>query len=294
MLLLLLLLQMPLFARLPTVNLGASAILDGGPLRPLPGWYWQEFLQGYWSDEIKDGTGTPAPKTKLHTWNLTTYLARQTKIQGRLGAFLGYGLTVPLLMSGKLNTPLRTVTAHGVGDVRLDLYTQWKMKFRSKTIPLFVHRLDFAVGLPSGSFHSTRLLNTGCGFWFINPYWAATLYFNKQWTVSWRLSYLWSAPNPKNCTQAGQAFHGNFDIAFSPMPHLWLGADGYFLTQFTNDKLRGVEIPNSKERVFGFGPGVLYSVKKHTHLFSYLYFETGARNRPQGMRFVFRFFQYFA
>ena len=293
MLILLLLLQAPLLARLPSINLGGTNILDGGPLRPLPGWYWQEFLQGYWSDKVKDGCGVPAPCTRAEAWNLTSYLARQTKIHGRFGAFLGYGMSLPLILSAKLHTPRGTTSVHGVGDVRFDIYSQWRMKFRGDKIPLFVHRLDFGVGVPSGSYHPNRLINPGSGFWFLNPYWSATIFFNKHWAISWRINYLWNGRNPKNNIRSGQAFHGNFDISWSPMPHRWVAAVGYFLTQFTHDKLGNVEIPNSKERVFGFGPGFLYSARKHTHLFSYLYFETGARNRSQGTRFVFRFFQYF-
>jgi hypothetical protein len=284
----------PAIAQLPAINLGGSNILDGGPLRPLPGWYWQEFLQTYHSDQIRDASGNCVPGAPiLSTCTLTSYLARQTKIIGPLKGHFGIDITLPAVLKAKLSTLHTEQSVSGLGDIRLGLYTQWPMHVRKGNKPLFAHRLEFAFGFPSGSFDPARPINPSCGFYFFNPYWAATLYANSQLSASVRIAYLWNAKNPKNQIQAGQVFHGNYDIAWSPFKHLWIAFAGYFLQQFTNDKRCGVEIPHSKERVVGVGPGLLYSAAKHTHLFTYLYFETGARNRSQGTRFIFRFFQYF-
>ena len=42
---------------LPAVNLGSSNFLDGGPLRPRPGWYWTQYGEYYYTDTYLDACG---------------------------------------------------------------------------------------------------------------------------------------------------------------------------------------------------------------------------------------------
>ena len=74
-----------------------------------------------------------------------------------------------------------------------------------------------------------------------------------------------------------------------------LGMNGYFLQQLHNNTLNKITVPNSKERVFAVGPGMLYLLGQGVDnvLFASLYFETDVRNRPQGINGVLRLLVHF-
>lgn len=77
------------------------------------------------------------------------------------------------------------------------------------------------------------------------------------------------------------------------MPNLRLGINGYYLKQFTNLEVDGENAKDSREQVFGIGPGLLWSISKDAFLFLNTYFESMAENRPEGERFNLRFVYHF-
>ncbi|MGP5741730.1 transporter, partial [Pseudomonas aeruginosa] len=91
-----------------------------------------------------------------------------------------------------------------------------------------------------------------------------------------------------NDVQPGQALHANFSISYALDPHWRIGLAGYQLKQISADRIDGHRQADSREQVFGIGPGVMYSHGKQT-LFANFYAETGARNRTEGNRMVFRY-----
>lgn len=52
-------------------------------------------------------------------------------------------------------------------------------------------------------------------------------------------------------------------------------------------------MPGTREAVFAIGPGAMVSFSPHDHLLFNAYFETYARNRPQGTRMVLRYVHHF-
>jgi len=285
----------PLHARVPGINLGLTNILDGGPLRPKPGFYWQEFLQGYQSNELFDACGEEIPNSPaINRWALASQLFYQFERQGFLGASPGIGFSLPVALSSTIscNRLGLSDSGSGFGDLSLGVYSQWPMIFRNDR-PLFVHRLAFNASVPIGKFRRGFTSNPGNGFYFINPYWAATFFYSKRLASSWRLEYLWCAENPKTCLQFGQSIFLNFDFTFQMRRKFWFGLVGYFLQQITDDRLRDVPVPDSKVRVLGLGPGGVYFAPHEFYIFTYFYFETLSRNYPQGFKFVFRFLKHF-
>ena len=88
-------------------------------------------------------------------------------------------------------------------------------------------------------------------------------------------------------TQAGQAIHFNATVGYR-LPHgVWIGANGYFLTQITDPKINGQPLSNSPERVGAIGPGALWDMGRWI-LFANAYHEVGALNRPEGNKVVLR------
>jgi hypothetical protein len=159
----------------------------------------------------------------------------------------------------------------------------------------FFGRFDFAMVVPTGQYDSSRSLNIGNNVLSLNPYYAFTIFPTDKLEVSARLHYLWNSQNDNpyegldaSSVQPGQAFHANLAISYEVMKGLRLGINGYALQQLTDDKMNGNSLPDSKERVFGIGPGLVYS-KDKWWIYLNSYFEIGAENRPEGMKVVLRY-----
>jgi hypothetical protein len=138
-------------------------------------------------------------------------------------------------------------------------------------------------------------VNIGNNLVSINPYYAFTIRPTDKIEFSARLRYLWNSENDEpftglgaNDIQPGQAFHANFAASYNLIKGVRFGINGYALQQLTADKVDGHGQANSKERVFGIGPGVKWS-GKGVSLYLNSYFETGAENRPEGIKVVLRF-----
>jgi hypothetical protein len=282
---------------LPSINLGQSNILDGGPLRIKSGWYWKEYLHYYHADKFLDGKGQllgGIPSPHFDSLAIITQLLYQFKTKV-LGAKPGLNFFLPFVAYSHVekNHLGISTSGSGIGDFLTGVYIQWAPITHHGTM-IFMTRLAIDVSFPTGKNRQPQKnINPGNHIYFINPYWAATLHFTKDWAISWRLHYLWSSKNRATHIQAGDAVHLNYDMEYQVLPKLWLAVTGYFLQQLNDSRLSGHNIPNSRERVLGIGPGLLYTFPKEYRLSSYLYCETMVKSRPQGIRFVVRLIKHF-
>jgi hypothetical protein len=295
---------------LPSVNLGFTSFLDGAPPAG-PGWYVQQYLQYYNNGQLKDADGgdirLPTPggglaKAHVDAAISLTQLVYQSDQPVLLGGKWGMNLMLPVVGLDLHPDDNLALSASGanLGDLLVGPYLQWD-PVMGKNGPKFVQRIELQMLLPTGSYNSKHAINPGSNVFSFNPYWAATAFLAPKWTLSWRLHYLWNAENTDpyaplgaNDTQAGQAFHINFASAYEVMPNrLRLGINGYYLKQFTDNKLNGHELSDTKEQVLGIGPGLVYHFSKHDHLFANVYWETAAENRTEGSRVNLRYVHHF-
>lgn len=285
---------------LPKINLGASSFLDGGPLRQIPGYYFQWVTQDYDTRNFTDARGDSLCGRRCPHFNewansfQIIYLS-QTDVLG-LGNF-GWDATLPFVCYSKIDQNNLGITSSGggVGDLALGAYVQSHPIFRGDR-PLYVQRLEFVASFPTGQDkRPERSINPGNGVFYINPYWAATLYFTPRFSATWRLHYLWVSEQHATHFKAGDAIHANFVLEYALWPRFYLGINGYFLKQIKENRLFGVDIPDSKEQVLALGGGFLYALKRRfaAVLIANLYFETLVRNRAKGMKFVFRYYRHF-
>ena len=237
-----------------------------------------------------------------------------------LGGKWGIDLIVPLVyIDLQPNTlPFRD-NGFGLGDILLGPYLQWDPVMleldavgedgEKQKRPLFMHRVELQTVFPTGKYSAKRDLNPGSNAFSFNPYWSGTLFILPQWTFSTRVHYLWNSTNREpsevlsrinnngalaNNAQAGQAIHLNFASAVEVIPKmLHVGVNGYYLKQITDAKLNGSRISNTKEQVFGIGPGAVFHFSQDDHIFFNAYFETAAEQRPEGMRFILRWTHHF-
>jgi hypothetical protein len=274
--------------QLPAVNLGETNFEDafGGP-----GWLFQEFPESYVAGELKDSHGKTDPgKNRIVTYSTTTHVAFVSK-KRVFGGWLAAEALLPLV---DLDVQLANGTAsrvRGFGDLTLGAGLQWAPKKIGKG--LFVHRFVFDVTVPTGTYSDRRPVNVGNHFVVVDPYYAFT-YERKNVEVSARAHYLWNSTNNDpfvgfgiRNVQPGQAFHLNYSTSYEVHKNIRLGFNGYWLQQLTDHRINDIDVPNSKERTVGLGPGLQIGGKNiWFHLNGYV--ETDVRNRPSGVKVTFR------
>ena len=284
----------------PLINLGASSFLDGGPLRQIPGWYFQWVTQDYHSHKFVNNKGISLCGNscpQFDTW-LTTYQFIYLSQKDFMGlGNVGFDVTLPVTFYSKIRPNSLDITSSGagVGDLALGVYAQALPTYRNGR-PVYVHRFEFVASFPTGKDkRPLNSLNPGNGVYYLNPYWAGTAYVTPQFSISWRLHYLWSSTHHTTHFKAGDAIHANFALEYQATPYLYLGINGYFLEQISDNRLLGTKIPGSREQVLGLGPGFLFALRRRlaTVIISNLYFETAVRNRAQGIKFIFRYYTHF-
>ena len=285
---------------LPFVGLGSSSFLDGGPLRQIPGWYFEFYNFVYTTHRFLNNEGKPLggiPSPRYTAW-ATAYELIYFSQKDFFGlGDLGFDVTQPVLFYSHIqpNALGITDTGGGLGDLFVGVFVQSHPLFRSDGQPWYVHRLELSVSFPTGRYRPPiASIDPGNGEFFINPYWDATLYLGK-FSASWELHYLWVGYNRFTTVKAGDAFYGNYAFAYEVTEKLFVGINGYFLKQVHNDRLNGIVMPGSRERVFASGIGGLYTFNPDFTevILCNFFWEFAAKNRTQGFQFLFRYLKHF-
>lgn len=289
---------------LPSINLGLTSYLDG-VLPSGPGFYYQNYIEYYSANRINDDFGRriPLPKQSISLVaeiNQFTYYMPQQFGPGRFA----FDLVVPTVVSANVHDGLGGAVLDsntGIGDILFaPIYQFNPIKFSNGWE--LSQSLEFDILAPTGKYSASTAVNPGKNAWALDPFWSATLSFSKKVSLSTRIHYLHNFKNddpPRSLgpdartLQAGDAFHMNLAISYAVTPKFGIGLNGYYLTQFSDSRVNGADVPGRKERVLGLGPGALWLVDRDTFVFFNAYTESHVRNRPKGNEFILRFVHHF-
>lgn len=276
--------------QLPPVNLGDTNFQDA---IAYPGWLVEELVTYYHANQFKDYRGKDRPgSNRLTAVSAVTHVAWISNFR-LLGGFYGAEVLVPLVHLDFDTDFGPNDQDQGLGDISVSpLFIQWP-EYKLFDMPFF-QRLNLLFKLPTGDYSRHSAVNVGSNVYSFNPYYAFTLVPTSRLEFSSRLYYLWNSENDEpfyrfraENSQPGQAVHANVAASYEILNGLRLGVAGYALYQITDDKLDGDDQPNSRERVFGVGPGLKYKIDTWA-MYLNSYYEFGAENRPEGVKLAFR------
>lgn len=278
-------------------NFGFTNILDGGPKVESPGWYWIQYDIYYHAHKFLDACAKPLGGVKSPTFNSFVAFAEilyQSKIKF-LGGAPGLSFITPPIVFSKVSCNDLNLIAQkaGISNPSMHFFFQWDM-INYNNRPLFIHRLGSVVYFPYGTNkYPEKTINPADILTYFDNYWANTFYFTEHWAISSRFFYLWISKNKKTKITPGAAFHMNYSMEYEVYKSCWIAINGYYLQQLHNSTQFGVEIPDSKERVFSAGPGFDFFLPHGIQLLGHVYFETKARNRTQGVSTMLNLIKYF-
>jgi hypothetical protein len=278
------------------LNLGETSFYDG-LVDTTPGFTLIPYASHQALDEITGPDGRPSPAFNHPKIDVDVVVIQVVYVAREFDhGCVGLTVVQPFIhFDSKFGTPGAALRDNGLGpgDTVIGPFYQSKPVL-SGGRPVFYFRAEMDAIVPSGSFDSGKDLNQGSGYASLNPYISFSWLPTPGLEVSGRALYLYNfatsrAPNPASLPglpfregQAGQAAWLNFDASYQVAPGVSVGANGYWLTQLTDDRFDGLDVPNSKAEELYIGPGVHWVVSKTNILNFNLYVPASSRNLPQG------------
>lgn len=230
---------------------------------------WTVNLQPYYySGDISEnlGGGYDSRTVKFKTDSAIVqasllYGFTETVGGGRMtvGLNTGYGKTKGTLST---NDGLSESESASGNFTSFNPYGSWSWRDDSNHFSLYL-----TGAIPTGSYDSNRVINSALGFSAIDGGFAYTMFDRKSgWEASVLAgaTYNWTNNRWRDLAggsvsyQNGADWHVDYSVSKFVSPHLSLGLAGYAYGQFTDDKLNGIKLDNSRSHIAGIGPQATY------------------------------------
>ena len=252
---------------------------------PPPGNYFINYL-GYYRGDYRDNNGDKVPGFEVKAvFDALRYIhVTDVKLFG--GDWAVHAI-VPLVHQS-LDTPFPDIgngDTFGIGDLTIDpLIIGWHLSPEWHVI------VGLDINLPTGQYSSTDPTDSiGANYFSFEPAFAFTYLSQSGFEVSAKLMYNIKTENDDTDYQSGDDFHMDYLVGqhFGPWA---VGVGGYYLTQTTDDELKGRKVSpdGNRGQVFAFGPAVKYDYKGMSFIGTWDY-ETNVENRFEGNKFYFKF-----
>ncbi|MDY0749016.1 transporter [Paucibacter sp. R3-3] len=257
-----------------TYGLGAEGTLAGA--LPPTGLYGIVYQNHYQARRLADDSGHSAiPGFRLYADSVTPRLILMTDTT-LAGGQLGYYALMPLV-DLRVSVPGKSDSRTGKGDLLMaPLLAYHSGMFH------WGYALEFV--MPVGDYDRNRLANIGRNYFSLRPIFGWSFHDPEGWDASTKMSLTFNRRNGDTDYRSGSYFAGDYNIGYRVRPHLRIGLEGYFLSQFSDDKLNGAVVSNDGNRaqVFGVGGGVQYEAPSGWSVEGKVVKDTSVRNRADG------------
>lgn len=274
--------------KLPPNNLGLTNLQDGNP--PGPGWYFQQFIQNYQVSANHGPLGENADGPKI---NFLLSMSQIIWISNHklAGGNFGFTLLVPVVRFSVSGTSMATfVNSNPLGDIISGPFVQW---FHRHLLGMpFSSRLEVDLTSPVGAFRSSDVINPGSHLFSITPHYAFTLSPTDRLSLSMRHHFNYDFNQLGTAVKPGISYNFNYAVEYRIDSALRVEIAGYYLKQLQQDSQSGntnyfqaqLGIPDTRERVFAYGPGLGYLFPTGLAVELKGMRESATINRPEGFR----------
>ncbi len=257
-----------------TYGLGAEGTLAGA--LPPAGLYGIVYQNHYQARSFADDSGHSAiPGFRLHADSVTPRLIGMTETM-LAGGQLGWYALMPLV-NLRVSVPGESDSRAGKGDLLMAPLLAYHSG-------MYHWGYAFEFVLPVGDYDAHRLANIGRNYFSVRPIFGWSFHDPEGWDVSTKMSLTFNRRNSDTNYRSGNYLAGDYNIGYRILPNLRIGVEGYFLEQFSDDKLNGASVSNDGNRaqVLGIGGGVQYQHPSGWSVESKLVRDTAVRNRSDG------------
>jgi hypothetical protein len=186
-----------------------------------------------------------------------------------LGANYALGAAIPFVrmdVDAKVTLPgvgsvRRSDSVSGLGDIEFwPLALGWSALENDLHVDAF-----FGIYAPSGEFRTNRLANQGLGYWTFEPgVLVSYLGQNNGFEFTTYIGADFNTENTKTDHASGDVFHIDATLAqHLPLGNgvIGVGANGFYLQQFTGDSGTGAKLGSFKVMTAGGGPVLSYAAQ---------------------------------
>ena len=277
---------------LPATNLGLANIDDG--ITPGPGFYYVNFTQDYQGNSWKDGLGHNIPTNlRVNSYFTIHQFIYVSKVKVFSG-YLTYTALIPIvrLSASDNSAPAPTVNPNVLGDIIFGPAIVWQNK-HFLGMPLF-HRAEVDLIIPTGAYSSRYEINPGAHLYTISAHYTFTCYLTKGFSISMRNHLDYNTKILGTEAKPGIFYHVNYSFAQTIYKNFRAEACGYYLSQVQQDSYNGDEhyyqekygIPDTRERVFAYGPGLSFLANSRLLIEGKAFVETAVKNREEGVKYA--------
>jgi len=273
--------------KLPGANLGFSN-MGAGRWNP-PGWYYGQYLQVSSNTSTHDESGEPVPGPKLtsiFSLQQIIFVSKLTVLNGNVG----FNGVLPLSVTTGSQDQSVTVNPNPLGDIAFGPFLEWQDE-KLLGVDLF-YRFGVNVIFPTGSFKERFDINPGSHRYRIFPNFQFTVVPLEKLAISVKQNLYFYSREIGSPKKSAAAYNLNYALEYTLAKGVVVEAAGYYLNQLSQDSYNGDRsyyknndgIADTRERIFGMGPGLGYTTLSKLSLELKTMWETGAKNRTQGFR----------
>lgn len=230
---------------------GLNTVATG--ILPKPGHYLYVYNSYYTAKETttNEGEASPLPfdvNVRAHTLR---YLGVHPTAKV-FGGSVGWLVAQPFLI-GDASIGPREQYDSGFADAALGLMLGWHKPTRHSMAGFDLH-------VPNGSYDKGNLFNPGRNYWATTLYYAITAPFGGRYDANLRANLTLNDENPDTSYRSGHEVGADYSFNFRVTPKSFLGLNGYWHQQVTDDEIDGRPVPvdGRRLRVFSYGPQVGY------------------------------------
>lgn len=251
-----------------------SAQFFAGAIPPFEGLYFLSQTSYFTANRTNDGNGHEVPidfKVKAAVETMRFLYVSDVHI----GSAQLWGQIVLPLVHLDVATAFANDKTNSFADATATVGLAWHPDQKQT----FILGLD--VGVPIGNYDKNAMANGGVNHWSMQPTIAYHYSDPQGLEVGAAARVIFNTENTETNYTSGNEFVLDYSVGWN-FDKLRVGAVGYYLNQFTDDKGPGVASDGHRGKGFALGPSLTYSFNPGLQVSASWQHDIVAKNRAQG------------